>query len=101
MPVVVSIRIRKMSRVKLSLDVCHSWEQGTLFNPFGARSDLTHAEDRELIEPNDGDKRYIRRDEEGKFTESQDEVGRSLRQDRRTEAETEVEEGQGDRGDRR
>jgi len=25
---------------------------------------------RELIEPNEGDKRYIRRDEEGKFTDS-------------------------------
>jgi hypothetical protein len=59
------------------------------------------ARDRELLEPNEDDKRYIRRDEEGEFTESQDEEGRSLRQDRRTEAETEVEKGQGDRGDRR
>jgi hypothetical protein len=57
--------------------------------------------DRELLEPNDGDKRYTRRNDEGEFTESQDDVGRSLRQDRRTEAETEVEKGQGDRGDRR
>jgi hypothetical protein len=67
------------------------------------------AQDRELIEPNEGDKRYVRRDDDGKFTQSddgkftqsQDDVGRSLRQDRRTEAETEVEKGQGDRGDRR
>lgn len=59
------------------------------------------AQDRELLEPNEGDKRYIRRDDEGKFTESQDDVGRSLRQDRRTEAEQEIEKGQGDGGDRR
>ena len=59
------------------------------------------AKDRELIEPNEGDKRYVRRDEEGQFTDSQDDVGRSLTQDRQTAAETEVEKGQGDRGDRR
>ena len=56
------------------------------------------ANDRELIEPNEGDKRYVRRDEEGKFTE-QDDVGRSLSQDVRKSAETEVQPGQGDRGD--
>jgi hypothetical protein len=59
------------------------------------------AQDRELLEPDEGDERYVRRDDEGKFTESQDDVGRSLRQDRRTEAEKEIEKGQGDRGDRR
>ena len=59
------------------------------------------ARDRELIEPHEGDKRYVRRDDEGEFTESQDDVGRSLTQDRRTPAETEVKKGQGDRGDRR
>lgn len=59
------------------------------------------AKDRELIEPHEGDKRYVRRDDEGEFTDSQDDVGRSLTQDRRTEAETEVKKGQGDRGDRR
>ena len=58
------------------------------------------AQDRELIEPHDGDKRYVRRDEKGQFTDSQDDVGRSLAQDQRTEAETEVKKGQGDRGDR-
>ena len=55
---------------------------------------------RELIEPNPGDKRYARRDEEGRFTEMVD-VGRSLSQDRRREAKTEAPKGQGDRGDRR
>jgi hypothetical protein len=57
------------------------------------------AKDRELIEPNEGDKRYVRRDDEGQFTESQDDVGRSLPQDTRQHAKTEVEKGQGDRGD--
>lgn len=55
---------------------------------------------RELIEPNEGDKRYVRRDEEGRFTESQDDVGRSLSQDQRRQAKTKAKKGQGDRGDR-
>jgi hypothetical protein len=54
---------------------------------------------RELIEPHPGDKRYVRRDEKGRFSES-DDVGRSLAQDRRTRAKTKVKSGQGDRGDR-
>lgn len=54
---------------------------------------------RELIEPN-GDKRFVRRDEEGKFKES-DDVGRSLAQDVRKDAKTKVKSGQGDRGDRK
>ena len=57
------------------------------------------AEERELIEPNEGDKRYVRRDEEGKFKES-DDVGRSLSQDQKRDAKTESEPGQGDKGDR-
>jgi hypothetical protein len=55
---------------------------------------------RELIEPNAGDKRYTRRDKAGKFTE-QDDVGRSLAQDRKRQAKTETQSGQGDRGDRK
>lgn len=55
---------------------------------------------RELIEPNPGDKRYVRRDEQGQFKES-DDVGRSLSTDRRREAEATVKPGQGDRGDRK
>jgi hypothetical protein len=55
--------------------------------------------DRELI--NTGtDKRYVRRDERGRFKES-DDVGRSLAADRRHKAEHESGKGQGDRGDRR
>ena len=56
---------------------------------------------RELIEPNEGDTRYIRRDDQGRFTEEQDDVGRSLSQDRKREATTESKPGQGDRGDRK
>ena len=54
---------------------------------------------RELIEPTEGDKRYVRRDEEGKFEES-DDVSRSLSQDQKRDAKTESKPGQGDRGDR-
>lgn len=53
---------------------------------------------RELIEPN-GDKRYVRRDEDGRFSESDDQ-GRSLSQDVRKDAKTKAEPGQGDHGDR-
>ena len=53
----------------------------------------------ELVEPHKGDKRYIRRDEQGRFTEEQDDVGRSLSQDRKRDAETKVKPGQGDKGD--
>lgn len=55
---------------------------------------------RELIEPHKGDKRYVRRDESGRFKES-DEVGRSLSADRRRKAKTVAKPGQGDRGDRK
>ncbi len=59
------------------------------------------ASDREMIEPNPGDKRYVRRDEKGQFTDSQDDVGESLSQDQQQQAKTESKKGQGDRGDRR
>lgn len=53
---------------------------------------------RELIAPK-GDKRYVRRDDRGRFGES-DDVGRSLASDRRQQAKTKANSGQGDRGDR-
>jgi hypothetical protein len=53
---------------------------------------------RELIAPK-GDKRYVRRDERGRFGES-DDVGRSLASDVRQHAKTKAKSGQGDRGDR-
>ena len=54
---------------------------------------------RELIAPNEGDKRYIRRDENGHFTEDQVDVGRSLSQDAKQHASTVAPKGQGDKGD--
>jgi hypothetical protein len=54
--------------------------------------------DRELIDTGT-DKRYVRRDERGRFVES-DDVGRSLAADRRQRATTATKPGQGDRGDR-
>ena len=53
---------------------------------------------RELIAPK-GDKRYVRRDERGRFEES-DDTGRSLARDVRQHAKTKAKSGQGDRGDR-
>ena len=53
---------------------------------------------RELIEPHKGDKRYVRRDENGRFKESVD-VGRSLSQDARQHARTKKPRNEGDRGD--
>jgi hypothetical protein len=54
---------------------------------------------RELIEPNEGDKRFVRRDAKGQFSET-DDVGRSLSQDRKRKAKTASKSGQGDKGDR-
>ena len=53
---------------------------------------------RELIDTGT-DKRYVRRDDKGRFSES-DDVGKSLSQDRRRSAKTKVASGQGDKGDR-
>lgn len=55
---------------------------------------------RELIEPHPGDKRYIRRDDKGRITES-DDVSRSLSRDVRQPAKHIVKPGQGDKGDQR
>ena len=54
---------------------------------------------RELIDTGT-DKRYVRRDKEGQFKES-DDVGKSLAQDQKRQAKTVVKPGQGDRGDRK
>lgn len=53
---------------------------------------------RELIDTGT-DKRYVRRDDNGRFKES-DDVGRSLAQDVRESAKTKTKVGEGDRGDR-
>ena len=54
---------------------------------------------RTLIAPR-GDKRYVRR-KKGKFTKSQDDVGRSLAADRRRKAKRVAKKGEGDRGDQK
>jgi hypothetical protein len=54
---------------------------------------------RELIDTGN-DKRFVRRDDQGRFKDVVD-VGKSLAQDQRREAEHEAKPGQGDRGDRR
>jgi len=54
---------------------------------------------RETIAPN-GDKRYIRRDGQGRIEESVD-VGQSLAQDVKKKAKTPTKPGQGDKGDRK
>ena len=46
-----------------------------------------------------GGSRYIRRDERGRFTSYQVDVGRSLAADRRRKAATKAPKGQKDRGD--
>jgi hypothetical protein len=53
---------------------------------------------RELIDT-ETDKRFVRRDERGRFKESAD-VGKSLAADRRQHSDTPAKSGQGDRGDR-
>lgn len=57
------------------------------------------AERERIDRPND--KAYVRRDEHGRFTNDQVEVGRSLERDRRQAAKTTVKKGQGDRGDQK
>jgi len=54
---------------------------------------------RELIDTGN-DKRYVRRDEEGKFKEVVD-VGKSSAADQRQHSSTESKPGQGDKGDRK
>ena len=53
---------------------------------------------RELIEPNRGDKRFQRRKADGTFGES-DDVSASLSQDARQHSATKKPRGEGDKGD--
>ena len=57
------------------------------------------AQKRELVEPQSGDKRYVRRDEDGKFTKDQVDVTKSLRSDVQQPARTRTPKGQGNKGD--
>ena len=56
---------------------------------------------REIIQPHKSDKRYVRRNKDGQFTNNQVGVGKSLSADRRSKAKTVVPKGQGDRGDQK
>lgn len=55
------------------------------------------ASKRQFISPN-GDARYVRRDKEGQFQES-DDAGRSQKADRLKKAERVAKSGEGDKGD--
>jgi hypothetical protein len=55
---------------------------------------------RELIEPHPGDKRYVKRDEHGRFKDV-DDVGRSLSADIKQHAKKVVKPGYGDQGDQK
>ncbi|HEY2093545.1 MAG TPA: hypothetical protein VGJ81_16840 [Thermoanaerobaculia bacterium] len=55
---------------------------------------------RELIVPHKADRRYVRRDAQGRFAEVTD-AGRSDAQDRKRHAKTVSKPGYGDRGDRK
>lgn len=55
---------------------------------------------REEIEPTPGDKRYVRRDDQGQFKSEVDE-GRSLSADSRHKAKHAAKPGEGDRGHRK
>ena len=57
------------------------------------------AKKRELLDTGT-DKRYIRRDDRGRFTKDQVDVGRSLADDRRQHSQTVSKPGQGNKGDR-
>jgi hypothetical protein len=58
------------------------------------------AKKRELLDTGT-DKRYIRRDERGRFTKDQVDVGRSSAADQRQRSAGTSKPGQGDKGDRR
>ncbi|PVM93653.1 hypothetical protein [Caulobacter endophyticus] len=55
---------------------------------------------RELIESTRGDKRYVRRDDKGQFSEV-DDVGRASAADQRQHGDHDAGKGQGDKGDRK
>ena len=71
------------------------------YGAYGGRThkEITMPQQRERIDTGT-DKRFVRRDEQGRFKEST-EVGRSPATDRRTRAKTVVPKGQGDRGDKK
>lgn len=65
------------------------------------RSSASKTSKRTLIEPQKGDRRFVRRSKTGEFTTKQVDVGRSLAADSRSKSKTKVAKGQGDRGETR
>lgn len=57
------------------------------------------ARKRELLDTGSS-KEFVRRDDRGRFTDDQADVGKSLAADRRQHSKTEARSGQGDKGDR-
>jgi hypothetical protein len=55
---------------------------------------------REVIDTGNS-KQYVRRDDQGQFTDDQVKVGKSLAADRKRDAKTVAKKGEGDRGDRK
>lgn len=62
------------------------------------RGEARKTSKRTLIEPQTGDRRYLRRNMKGEF-KTEVKVGRSLAADRRSKSATKAKKGQGDRGD--
>jgi hypothetical protein len=79
------------------IEALQTWGDRTMAKAKSAKSKRPAAK-RELIDTGT-DKRYVRRDDQGRFNES-DDVGRSLSQDRKRKAKTVAKAGQGDKGDR-
>jgi hypothetical protein len=84
-----------MKRLACYSDVWTTFQRERLW--FKERERGLHRK-RTVVEPRKGDKRYVRR-KKGRFTTEQDDVGRSLSQDRRRRAKKKAPKGQGDRGD--
>jgi hypothetical protein len=87
---------KKKSAKKKSAGSAASKKRSTKTKPAKKKKS---AHKRELIAPH-GDKRYVRRDDQGRFDEV-DDVSRSLSADRRKKAKHTAKPGQGDKGDRR
>jgi hypothetical protein len=66
--------------------------------PFKLKHDGEENMPRETIDTGT-DKRYVRRNREGQFKES-DDMGRSLAQDQKRDSKTKPKRGEGDKGDR-
>src|SRR5687768_2942325 len=89
----------RSSRAQVKVSWCPaSVRNHSLLDAVSARKEGDKPMPRELIDTGT-DKRFVRRDKEGQFKES-DDVGRSLAQDQKRDSKTKPKRGEGDRGDR-